>query len=270
MKPVTVGATCHKTRVSQFLDLPMVTLVIGLGRNEKDLVSFHHFLVGMTLLADLRMELLSKCDHLGIVALQERDLVEAVTVAAGCGVRVAVDHGFPMDALRIAIIGMAGRAGLDDADFIPLPGRQLMNLLVAVFALDFIDEMGAGIVLSRFLLVATMAGHRLRVDFCLFLFNMILDFGDIPVAAVAGVCPMNRLCKLPFVDLFSMTVQTFRVVDALIAVFAALNDELLPLLLSLGRIDPFRGLGNGFLRGSVACPERVKAERKAEKEDEER
>ena len=118
--------------------------------------------------------------------------------------------------------------------------------------------------------MATMTRERLDTDFGSPCLDVLIDIRDIQMAAVAGVCPMNRLCKLPFVDLFSMTVQTFRVVDALIAVFAALNDELLPLLLSLGRIDPFRGLGNGFLRGSVACPERVKAERKAEKEDEER
>jgi hypothetical protein len=67
-----------------------------------------------------------------------------------------------------------------------------------------------------------------------------------------------------------MTVQTFRVVDAFVAVFAAFDDELLPLFLSLGKIDPFRGLGTCFFRRRVGCPERVGTEKEAEKEDEQR
>jgi hypothetical protein len=137
------------------------------------------------------MELFAKCDHLGIIALQEGNLMEAVTIAAGCRVRVAVDGGFPVDALGIPVIGMAGRAGLNHTDLVPFPGREVVNLLVAIFALNFIDEMGARVVLRRFFLVATMAGHGLGVDSGFFLLDMVLDIGDVPVAAVAGVCPVN-------------------------------------------------------------------------------
>jgi hypothetical protein len=84
-----------------------------------------------------------------------------------------------------------------------------VNLLVAVSTLHFIDKMGAGIVLCRFFFMATMAGDRLCMDSGPFSLNMVFNLCDIPVATVAGVCPMNRLGKLPLADLLSMTAQTF-------------------------------------------------------------
>ena len=35
MKPVAIGAACHKARISQFLNLSMVALVIGLGGDRE-------------------------------------------------------------------------------------------------------------------------------------------------------------------------------------------------------------------------------------------
>jgi hypothetical protein len=42
------------------LNLSMITFIIGLSGDEKDLVSLHHLIVGMAFLADLGMELFSK------------------------------------------------------------------------------------------------------------------------------------------------------------------------------------------------------------------
>jgi hypothetical protein len=69
VKTVAIGATCHETGIPQFLNLSMVALIIGLGRDQKDVVSFHHLPVGMALLTNLRMKLLPECDHLRIVPL---------------------------------------------------------------------------------------------------------------------------------------------------------------------------------------------------------
>jgi hypothetical protein len=135
--------------------------------------------------------------------------METVTIAAGCRIRVSVDSGFSVDAFGIPIIRMTGRTGLNHTGLIPFPGREVVNLLVAIFALNFIDEMGARVVFQRFFFMATMAGYGLGVDLGLFFLDVILDVGDVPVAAVTGVCPVNRLGKLSLVDLFSMTTQTF-------------------------------------------------------------
>ena len=69
MKTVTVGTARNQFRVAQFLNLSMVTFIIGLSGNEENLVSLHHLLVSMALLTDFRMELLSECHHFGFVSL---------------------------------------------------------------------------------------------------------------------------------------------------------------------------------------------------------
>ncbi len=176
VKTVTIGTPCHETRISQFFNLSMVTLVIGLGRNQKDLVSFHHLLIGMTFLADLRMKLLAKCNHFAVIPFQEGNLMETMAITAGCRIRISVEGGFAVDTLRITIIGMAGRTLLNDAYLIPFPGRQIVNLFVTIFALDFINEMGAGIMFCRFFLMATMAGDRLGMDFCPFFVDMLFRY----------------------------------------------------------------------------------------------
>jgi hypothetical protein len=47
----------------------MVTLIIGLRGDGKDLIPFHHLFVSMTFLADLGMELLTKFDHFWLIPL---------------------------------------------------------------------------------------------------------------------------------------------------------------------------------------------------------
>jgi hypothetical protein len=129
-----------------------------------------------------------------------------------------------VDALRIPIIGVAGRAILDDPDFIPFPWGQFVDVFMAVFALNIIDEMGACIMLCPFLLMASMAGYRLCLNSSPFCFSMSLDIRDIPVATVAGICSMNGLGKLPLTD-FSMATQTFRVVNTLITIFPTFDGK---------------------------------------------
>jgi hypothetical protein len=191
VKTVAIGTPCHKARVSQFFNLSMVTLVIGLGRNQKDLVSFHHLLIGMTFLANLGMELLAKCNHFAVIPLQERNLMETMAITAGRRIRISVEGGFAVDALRITIVGMAGRTRLNHAHLIPFPGRQFVNLFVTIFALNIINEMGAGIMLCRLFLMATMAGDRLAMDLCPFLVDMLFHIDDVPVTTVTGVCSMH-------------------------------------------------------------------------------
>jgi len=60
VKPVAIGTACDKDRVTQFLNLAVVAPIVGLGCNEKDLISLHHLPVGMAFLANLGMELLPK------------------------------------------------------------------------------------------------------------------------------------------------------------------------------------------------------------------
>ena len=56
---------------------------------------------------------------------------------------------------------------------------------------------------------------------------MGFDIRDVPVATVAGVGSMNGLGKLPLAD-FSVAAQTFGIVNTLVAIFPALDDELSP------------------------------------------
>ena len=144
---------------------------------------------------------------------------------------------------------------LDHTDLIPFPGGQIVNLFMAIFALNFIDEMGAGIMFCRFLLMATMAGDRLGMDSCLFFLDMFFDIGDIPVATITGICSMNRLGKLSLIDLASVTAQTFRIIDTLVTVFTAFDDKLLALFLRFRRVYAFSGFGALFAGGGVGGPE---------------
>jgi hypothetical protein len=66
---MTVCASGNQFGIAQILNLPMVTIVIGLRGDEKDLIPFHHLFVGMAFLADLGMKLLTKSDHIWFVTL---------------------------------------------------------------------------------------------------------------------------------------------------------------------------------------------------------
>jgi hypothetical protein len=129
-----------------------------------------------------------------------------------------------VDALRIPVIGVAGRAILDNLGLIPFPRGYFVDVFMAVFALNIIDEMGACIMLCPFLLMASMAGDRLCMNSSSFCFYMNLDIRDIPVATVAGICSMNGLGKPPLTD-FSMAAQTFRVVNTLETIFPTFDDK---------------------------------------------
>ncbi len=67
MKSVAVSTTRHQFRVAQMLNLSMITFFIGLGGDQKYLVSLHHLFVCMAFLANLGVELLSKRHCLGLV-----------------------------------------------------------------------------------------------------------------------------------------------------------------------------------------------------------
>ena len=73
--------------------------------------------------------------------------MKAMTITARCRVRVPIEDGLPMDTLQIAVICVAGRTLLNDTSLVPLPGRYLVDLQVAVLTLNVVDEMGTGIVL---------------------------------------------------------------------------------------------------------------------------
>jgi hypothetical protein len=67
------------------------------------------------------------------------------------------------------------------------------------------------------------------------------------------------LGELSLIDLVSVTTQAFGVIETLITVFAALDEELLALFLSLRRIHAFSGFGGLFPRGRIGCPEQSAA-----------
>jgi hypothetical protein len=147
MKPVTIGTACNQSRIAQPFNLPVVAPIIGLGCDEEDPVPPHHLPVPVAFLAYLGMEFLSKCESFGIVSLQERNFMEAVAITAGRRVPVSGEHGLAVNTLQVTVIGVAGRTLLNNPDLVPLPGGHLVDLYVAVFTLDVIDEMGARIVL---------------------------------------------------------------------------------------------------------------------------
>ena len=147
VKSVTIGTACDKGRITQFFNLPVVAPIVGLGCNEEDPVSLHHLPVPVAFLADLGMEFFPKCECFGTVSLQEGNFMEAMAITAGRRVMVAGKDGLAMEALQITVIGVAGRTFLNHPGLVPLPGGHLVDLYVAVLALNVIDEMGARIVL---------------------------------------------------------------------------------------------------------------------------
>jgi hypothetical protein len=173
--------------------------------------------------------------------------MEAMTITAYCRIGIPIEDGLAMDTPGVTVIGMAGSAFLDHTDLVPFPGGQLVNLFMTIFTLNLIDEMGAGIMFCRFLLMTAVAGGRLAMDSCLFFPDMFFDIGDIPVATITRICSMDRLGKLSFIDLTPMTSQTFRIIDTLVTVFAAFDDKLLALFLRFRRLHAFGRLGAPFL-----------------------
>ena len=117
--------------------------------------------------------------------------METMTIIACRRIGISIEYGFAMDAPGVTVIGMAGGALLDHTDLVPFPGGQIVNLFMAIFTLNVIDEMGAGIMFCRLLSMAPVTGDRLAMDPCLFLFDMFFDIGDIPVATITRICSMD-------------------------------------------------------------------------------
>jgi hypothetical protein len=252
VKPVAVRAACNQFWIAKVLHLSMITFVIGLRGNEKNLVSLHHLLVCMTFLADFGMELLPKFHGLGFVPFQQGNFMEAMAIAAGGRIRVPLEDGFAVDALGVTIIRMTGRAGLDHPDFIPSPGGQLVNLLMAVLALNVIKEMGACIMFRRFFFMTSMAGDWLGMNprpSC----RMGLDICDVIMTTVARIGAMNRLGKLPFAYVL-VTSQTFGVVNTFIAVFSPPDDKFLPLFLRFRRFGHHGEFPTLIFSTGCRCP----------------
>jgi hypothetical protein len=167
-----------------------------------------------------------------------------------------------MDAFGITIIRVARGTRLDHSNLVPLPGDYLVDALMAVFALNVVDEMGACIMFRPFLFVTSMTRHRFRMDFRPFGLGMNFDICDIVVATVAGVGSMNGLGKFPLAD-FRVAAQTFRIVNTLVAIFPALDSDLLPLLGrwgGWGRLCRLDTLLSGD-RGCYPCHPRAPKER---------
>src|SRR4030042_246794 len=138
------------------------------------------------------------------------------------------DEEIAVKAFRITIIRVAGRTFLDHSNLVPLPRSDLVDVFMAVSALNVIDEMGACIMLRPFLLMTSMARDRFRMNSCALGFGMGFAICDIIVAAVAGVGAMNGLGKFPLADL-RVATQAVRIVNTLVAIFPLLDNKLLRL-----------------------------------------
>jgi hypothetical protein len=135
-----------------------------------------------------------------------------------------------MNALLIAVIRMTGRACLNHPDLVPFPGCQLVDLFVAILTLDFVDEVGAGVVFRGLSFVTSVAGDGFRVDLRPFGLYMSFGVGNVPMATITRERSMNGLCKLPLSDLFPVASEAFGVIDAFGAIFPSLNGNLFSLL----------------------------------------
>ncbi len=180
--------------------------------------------------AHIGMELLSELDHLRLIPFQDGNLVQSVTIAAVGSIPVPCEDGFSVDAFEVAIVAMAGGTFFDDPFLIPFPGGHLVDILVAVFTLNVINEVGARIMLCPLLLMAAMTGDWLRMNSGTLRLRVGFDIGNIPMTAIAGIGSMDRLGELSFIDLVTMATEAFRIVDTFITVFPASDDELLDLL----------------------------------------
>jgi hypothetical protein len=84
-----------------------------------------------------------------------------------------------------------------------------MDLFMAVFALNFIDEVGAPGMFHPFLLMTTMASRGRRMSLSPLCLRMGCHIRNVPVAANAGVGSMSRLDEFSFIDLVTVATETF-------------------------------------------------------------
>jgi hypothetical protein len=99
-----------------------------------------------------------------------------------------------------------------------------------------------------------MTGDGLGMNFSPFCLHVLLDIGDIPVAAVAGVGSMDGLGKLPFTD-FLVAAQTFGIVNAFITVFPTFDDEFFYLFPGFKRFGYLGSFGTLFFRSGFCGPQ---------------
>jgi len=268
MKTVAVCAASNQTWVAEALDLPVVALLVGFRCYQEDLVPFHHLPVAMTLLADLRMKLLPELNHLGFVPLEKGNLMKTMAIAAIRRIGISCQCRLSVNAVYVAVVGMAGGALFNDPGLILFPGRYFMNVLVTILALDVVDEMGARIMLGPFLLVATVARDWLCMNPGPIGLDVGIEVKNVPVATIARIRPVDRLSELLLVDLISVASQALGIVDALDTIFPVFYRRFLILL---GRIGSFfdRVRFGGFLVGRrFGPPEWLETQKRRNKKDE--
>jgi hypothetical protein len=118
-----------------------------------------------------------------------------------------------MNTFGIAVIRMAGGTLLDDPNLISLPRGHFMDVAVAVLALNLMSIMGTRIMFRSLLLVAAMAGGRLRFRLGSPCLLMLVDISHVLMAACAGVGCMNGSQEFLFIDFLAMATQTIAVGD---------------------------------------------------------
>ena len=151
--------------------------------------------------------------------------METMAITAGRRIWISSENRLAMEAFCITIIRMADCAFLDHPDFIALPGSHLMNIYVAVLALNIIDEVGTRIMFCALLLMTSVAGNRFGLDSGA-LRRVFIDIRDVPVAAITGIGAVDRFGKLGLLDIF-MALQAFGIVDTLQTVLPSPDLELL-------------------------------------------
>ena len=222
---MAIGTPRDESRIPQIFYLAMIALLIRLVCNEHDLISSHHFFIGMAFLADLRMEGAAEFNSLGLFPREDGDLMKSMTIRAVRRVPVPGKNRLSVDAFRIPIVLVAHGALLDHSDLVSTPGGELMDVRMAVRTPHIVDKMGTGVMFGPCDLVAPVAGDPFGLD-SPSLCRMFFDIGDIPVAAIAGIGSMDRLGESGYIDIF-MTFQALGVVDTLQAVLPSPDLELL-------------------------------------------
>jgi len=247
VKTVAVRTPRDQGRVSQTLHFAVIALLVSLVGNREDLVALHHLPVGMAFLTDLGMKFLPECDGFGLLSLQEWDLVQPMAIRAGGRIGVSSQDRLAVDALAETIIGMATRAFLDHTGLIPFPRGGLVDILVAILALNIVDKVGARIMFGPFFFMTAVARDGLGVDPCSLCLDMELDICDVPVTTIARIGSVDRLGELLLIDLF-VAAQTFGAVETLVAIFPSLDKSLLLLFRGPLRCSRSRGFGDLLFR----------------------
>jgi hypothetical protein len=193
--------------------------------------------------------------------------MKTMAVTAIRGIWIPCQNRLAVDTLQIPIIGMARRAFFDDPDFIPLPWSHFVDVCMTVFTLNVIDKMGARIMFCPFLLVTSMASNGFTMNPASLRFYMGVHIGDVPMATIAGIGSMDGLGELSFTDL-GMATEAFRVIDAFIAVFPALDDKFFSLWQGFWRLGDRCWLRALFLRFRFFRPKKRDDAKERQRDDE--